>query len=53
MIIAIEPMITEHSASVRILDNGWTVITNDGGFSAHYENCVLIKEGGPEILTKN
>ncbi|MDD3726388.1 MAG: type I methionyl aminopeptidase [Candidatus Ratteibacteria bacterium] len=51
MVIAIEPMITEHSSSVKILEDGWTVITKDGGFSTHYENCVLIREDTPEILT--
>ncbi len=51
MILAIEPMINQHKAAVRILDDGWTVVTKDGGYSAHYENCVLVGRQGPEILT--
>mgnify|MGYP001107542699 CR=1 FL=1 len=37
--------------SGKILDDGWTVVTTDGGYSAHYENCILIGKNGPEILT--
>lgn len=51
MTIAIEPMITEYTHSIKIMKDGWTVVTEDGGFSAHYENCILIKKGEPEILT--
>lgn len=51
MVLAIEPMVTEFSSSVKIMKDGWTVVTEDGGFSAHYENCILIKNGEPEILT--
>ncbi|MCX8082579.1 MAG: type I methionyl aminopeptidase [bacterium] len=51
MVIAIEPMITEFSSSVKIMEDGWTVVTKDGGFAAHYENCILIKKEGYEILT--
>jgi len=51
MVLAIEPMINQGNSSVRILDDGWTVVTKDGGYSAHYENCVLIGNNGPEILT--
>ncbi|MBN1444755.1 MAG: type I methionyl aminopeptidase [Candidatus Omnitrophica bacterium] len=51
MVLAIEPMINQHKAAVRILDDGWTVVTKDGGYAAHYENCVLIMKRGPEILT--
>ncbi len=51
MVLAIEPMINEGRAGVRILNDGWTVVTEDGGYSAHYENCVLIGKNGPEILT--
>lgn len=51
MVIAIEPMITEHSSTIKVLNDGWTVVTEDGGFSTHYENCILIKKDGPEILT--
>jgi methionyl aminopeptidase len=51
IVLAIEPMINEGKADVRILSDGWTVVTEDGGYSAHYENCVLIGKNGPEILT--
>jgi len=51
MTLAIEPMVNEGGAAIRILDDGWTVITADGKNSAHYENTILITEGEPEILT--
>lgn len=51
MTLAIEPMVNAGGAAVRILDNGWTVVTADGSLSAHYENTVLITDGEPEILT--
>lgn len=52
MTLAIEPMINEGSYEVAQLDDGWTVVTNDGKASAHYENTVLITEYGYEILSK-
>ncbi len=52
MCLAIEPMINTGTYSVRVLDNGWTVVTRDGGLSAHYENTICITGGEkPEILT--
>ncbi len=51
MTLAIEPMINAGVASVRILDDGWTVITDDRKPSAHFEHTVLITTGDPEILT--
>ncbi len=51
MVIAVEPMVNQGSFGVRILDNGWTVVTADSKLSAHYENTILITEGDPEILT--
>ena len=36
---------------VKVIDNGWTVVTADGSLSAHYENTILITDGEPEILT--
>jgi methionyl aminopeptidase len=51
MVLAIEPMINQYKTDVRILNDGWTVVTKDGGYAAHYENCVLISRQGPEILT--
>ena len=51
MTIAIEPMVNAGEAGIKILDDGWTVVTIDGKNSAHYENTILITEDEPEILT--
>jgi len=51
MTLAIEPMINAGVPEVRILDDGWTVITADRKPSAHFEHTVLITHGDPEILT--
>lgn len=51
MTLAIEPMINEGRADVVWLDDDWTVATEDGSLSAHYENTILITDGEPEILT--
>lgn len=51
MTLAIEPMINMGSCYVDWLDDDWTVVSEDGSLSAHYENTVLITEGEPEILT--
>jgi methionyl aminopeptidase len=51
MTLAIEPMINAGTPDVRILDDGWTVITVDRKPSAHFEHTVLITHGDPEILT--
>jgi methionyl aminopeptidase len=51
MVLAIEPMINEKGPEVKVLDDGWTAVTCDGGLSAHYEHTVAITEHGPEILT--
>ena len=51
MTLAIEPMINQGRADVEWLNDDWTVVTQDGSLSAHYENTVLITEGEPEILT--
>ncbi|MGM9601946.1 MAG: type I methionyl aminopeptidase [Faecousia sp.] len=51
MTLAIEPMVNEGVADVRVLKDGWTTVTADGKLSAHYENTVLITDGEPEILT--
>ena len=51
MTLAIEPMVNEGCADVSVLDNDWTVVTDDGALSAHYENTILITEHGVEILT--
>ena len=51
MTLAIEPMINAGGYEVVWLDDDWTVVTQDGSLSAHYENTVLITEGEPEILS--
>ena len=51
MTLAVEPMVNEGLAAIRILDDTWTVVTADGKNSAHYENTILITEYEPEILT--
>jgi methionyl aminopeptidase len=51
MTLAIEPMVTAGLPGVKILNDGWTVVTQDGSLSAHFEHTVLVTEGEPEILT--
>ncbi|HIJ95167.1 MAG TPA: type I methionyl aminopeptidase [Desulfuromonadales bacterium] len=51
MVLAIEPMINEKSHEVKVLKDKWTVVTCDGGLSAHFEHTVAITDKGPEILT--
>ena len=51
MTLAIEPMINAGTWEVAWLDDDWTVVTDDGSLSAHYENTILITDGEPEILT--
>ena len=51
MTICIEPMVNAGGAAVKVLSDGWTVVTADSSLSAHYENTVLITDGEPEILT--
>jgi methionyl aminopeptidase len=51
MTLAIEPMVNAGSSNVKILKDGWTVVTQDGSLSAHFEHTVLITESEPEILT--
>ena len=51
MTLAIEPMVIQGSPNILELEDGWTIITEDGSLSAHYENTILITEKEPEILT--
>lgn len=51
MTLAIEPMINAGTPEVLWMDDDWTVVTEDGSLSAHYENTILITDGEPEILT--
>jgi len=52
MVFAIEPMINEKGPEVRVLEDGWTAVTCDGGLSAHFEHTVAVTEEGSEILTR-
>ncbi len=52
MTLAIEPMVMAGSDEILELDDGWTIVTEDGKRAAHYENTILITENEPEILTK-
>jgi len=52
MVIAIEPMINAGGPEVKVLQDGWTTITLDGGYSAHFEHTVAITKDGPQVLTR-
>ena len=52
MVFAIEPMVNMGQSSTKILDDGWTVVTEDGKPSAHFEHTIAVGKDGPEILTK-
>ncbi len=52
MILAIEPMVNIGKYSVKVLSDGWTVVTQDGSLSAHFEHTIAITENGPLILSK-
>ena len=51
MVLAIEPMINQKGHDVRVLSDGWTAVTCDGGLSAHFEHTVAVTDNGPMILT--
>lgn len=51
LVLAIEPMINAGKYQVRMLSDGWTIVTDDGSLSAHFEHTVAITSSGPEILT--
>lgn len=51
MTLAIEPMVNAGGYQVKMLRDGWTVVTQDGSLSAHFEHTVLVTDGEPEILT--
>lgn len=52
LVLAVEPMVTLGDYRVRVLPDGWTVVTEDGSLAAHFEHTIAITENGPEILTK-
>ena len=51
MTLAIEPMVIQGKSNILELDDGWTIITEDGSLAAHYENTILVTENDPKILT--
>jgi methionyl aminopeptidase len=51
MALAIEPLLVLGSPQTRLLDDGWTVVSEDGGWSAHFEHTVAITAAGPWVLT--
>ena len=51
LMFTIEPMINMGRPDVAWTDDDWTVVTDDGSLSAHYENTILITKGEPEILS--
>jgi len=51
MVLAIEPMVNAGTWKVKVLDDGWTVVTADRSLSAHFEHTVAILSDGPEILS--
>ncbi len=52
MTLAIEPMITQGDYKVKIMEDGWTAKTFDGGLAAHVEDTILITENGPQVFTR-
>ena len=52
MVLAIEPMINAGGPEVKVLKDGWTAVTVDGSYSAHFEHTVAITKDGPMVLTR-
>ena len=52
MVLAIEPMVNTGGPATRVLEDKWTAVTADGGYSAHFEHCVAVTKDGPVILTQ-
>ncbi|GAB5080935.1 type I methionyl aminopeptidase [Hominimerdicola sp. 21CYCFAH17_S] len=52
MVVAIEPMINEGTASVKVMSDEWTVKTTDGKLSAHFEHTIAVTSDGAFILTQ-
>jgi methionyl aminopeptidase len=52
LVLAVEPMVTMGDWHVRVLADGWTVVTMDGSLAAHFEHTIAITESGPEVLTR-
>ena len=51
MVLAVEPMINAGTHEVRTLGDGWTVVTKDGKYSAHFEHTIAVTDDGPVVLT--
>jgi methionyl aminopeptidase len=51
MTLAIEPMVNAGTYEISSLKDTWTVVTQDGKYSAHYENTILVTDGEPDVLT--
>jgi methionyl aminopeptidase len=51
LVITIEPMVTAGSGRAKEARDGWTIVTRDGGWAAHYEDTVVITRGKPIVLT--
>jgi methionyl aminopeptidase len=51
LVLAVEPMITQGGYRVKILKDGWTVVTADGKLAAHFEHTIAVTDDGPKILT--
>ena len=52
LVLAVEPMINIGTHETRTLGDGWTVVTRDGKYSAHFEHTIAVTETGPEVLTR-
>jgi methionyl aminopeptidase len=52
MVLAIEPMVNEGGPEVRVLNDNWTAVTEDGTLSAHFEHMVAVTRNGPDVLTQ-
>lgn len=52
LVLAVEPMVNCGTYQVKVLKNGWTVVTRDGRLSAHFEHTVAVGSDGPEVLTR-
>ncbi len=51
MVFAIEPMVNAGSYNTYVLDDGWSVMTEDGQLSAHFEHTIAVTDDGPEVFT--
>jgi len=51
MTLAIEPMVNAGYPQVKILPDGWTVVTTDGKLTAHFEHTIVVTKNGSEVLT--